>query len=433
MKSIVIICLFICTALLGSAQSLKFDNPSPFNTKEERSDKKVSITFLMEDATADCDVTVKINEGKSSATKDKDYVFSSPTIIKLKKADKYKGEIEITIKSDNFVEAREEVSFTFSYTDESKKEKEVEYTVYIFDLNDGTSDEPQLTPAETNINKHLSFELFTGGTLDFFNHLKFQSIGGEFVLNANDITGKDTRIGGFMGISNFQNFSLDSSNRAVRVQRVRVDTVGPYINGQTKYEERIFVDHKKISSSQWSYYLNPTYRLNEIRSDFFNIYLSLRMEALRTSTTTGFITDTLSSETTNRPLGNSPVFQSGKGFLLQNVTDVQTNGFYSVGLPLFLNSKDKFKLYLDPNFGFATFTNVSYFLNDARTVLNKITTDQIKAFYLFRLRITEQFSGLNITIGGEIRGLVPSYDPTINAYLGIRANIGSLFSKANNK
>lgn len=191
---------------------------------------------------------------------------------------------------------------------------------------------------------------------------------------------------------------------------------------------------ENYQTNQWSYYVNPTYRLNKVKSDFFNIYFSVRLEALRTSTTTEFQTDTISfGDTTNGPLGNSPVFQSGNGFLIQKVVDAQTNGFFSIGFPMFLNAEDKFNLYFDPNLGIAEYSYSAYQPGSNQRTLNKITYNLTKPFYLFRTRVTEQFSGLNITVGGEIRGLFPAYTPTINAYLGIRVNIMKWFSKDNSK
>jgi hypothetical protein len=433
MKKSLFSLIFISLIFITKAQDLKFDNSSPFIVKEEKQDKTLSIPFTIEKATKDCDVSFEVDDNKSPATKDKDYSISTTGPVKLTKENKYSSKIEIIIKADDFTENKEEIHIKFKYKDESGKDKEVEYLIFILDINDGSEDDPQYTEEEKKKLRGLSIDIYTGGNFDFFDGLKFQNVGGEFFVSANNIAGKNSRLGGFLGISNFQNFTFDSSNRNVRTQYIRIDT-GAYINGVTKYIQRTFVDHRKLSTNQWSYYINPTCRLNNTKSDFFNIYLSLRLEALRVSTTTEFQTDTLNfSDTTNRPLGNSPVFQSGNGFLLQKVTDVQSNGFFSIAFPMFLNAKDKFKLYFDPNLGIATYSYSTYQPSVTRTSLEKLTYDITKVFYLFRLRVTEQFSGLNITIGGEIRGLLPNYNPTINAYLGVRANLVKWFSKDNTK
>jgi len=426
MKIIISIFILFCIAMPGHGQDLKFDHLSPLSLKEKLADRKLSVTFTLENAVQDCDLTIKVNEDKTSATSGRDYELLLQNPYHLTAANGYRGHFDLTLKADPFTEAREDLTLIFSYPGQAGISKETEYVLYLFDLNDSTSNTPQYTPEESQKNRRLSFELFTGGTLDFFDDLRFQDIGGEFHVNANDIAGKDNRWGGFLGVSNFQNFSIDSSRNDVRVERVRVDTTGPYINGQTRYSESTFVDHTRVSINQWSYYINPTWRINRQRSDFFNMYLSLRLEALRTATTTSFITDTLYSDVTNRPLGENPVFQTGKGFIPRSVTEVHTNGFYSIGVPMFLDSKDKFKLYFDPNIGFSKYTFSYYVLNESRISLSKILISQLRAFYLFRLRITEQLSGLGITVGGEIRGFLPSYDPIINLYIGLRANISSL-------
>ena len=155
------------------------------------------------------------------------------------------------VKSDEFIESTEELHLIFKYQDEKKKDREIEYIVFIADLNNGGTGEPVYTEAEKNMLRNLSLEVFTGGNFDFFDGLKIQKVGGEFVATANDIAvGPKKKLGGFIGISNFQNFSFDSSNRNVRVQNIRIDT-GAYISGKTKYITRTFVDHRKLSTNQW--------------------------------------------------------------------------------------------------------------------------------------------------------------------------------------
>ncbi len=414
-------------------QDLKFDTPSPYYTNKEKQDKTIQIPFKLDKATKDCDVTIEIVDAQKYATKDKDFSLSTDP-VKLTKDNKYSGKLDVVIKKDDLSERNEkEFHLKFTYKNDSDKSIETEYIVIIAGQSNGGTDDPHYTEKEKEIIRNLSFEVYTGGNLDFFDGLKFQNIGGEFIVTANDITGSRGRLGGFFGVSNFQNFSFDSSNQHVRTENIRIDT-GTYISGTTKYIRRTFVDHLILSTNQWSYYVNPTYRLNRQKSDFFNIYLSVRLEALRTSTRTEFKTDTLNfTDTTSQPLGASPVFQSGNGFLLQKIVNVQTNGFFSIGFPMFLNAKDKFKLYFDPNLGVTTYTYTTYQPGPDRTSFQKFTYDITKAFYLFRARVTEQFSGLNITIGGEIRGILPSYTPSINAYLGIRADISKWFSKAGPK
>ncbi|GAA3979621.1 hypothetical protein [Mucilaginibacter dorajii] len=429
MKTFILFVLFIGLSLLSQAQVFKFNTPSPLNVQKASADKNISIGVSLAKATKDCTVSFKVDT-TSSALSGEDYVISIKSPIILTAANKYKGIIQLAIKAEKITNLpRKILKINVDYKDEKGAAKDTEFVINVFAKNDGSADALQYTVQEEQINRHLSFEVFTGGTFDFTNNLKFpQTLGGELVINATDIFGKDKRFGFFLGVSNFQNFTVDSSNANLRVQRIRLDT-GVYLNGKTQYKENTFIDHKKLSSNQWSYYINPTFRINKTRSDFVNLYLSFRAEIITTSTQTQFLTDTVSSETTNRPLGNSPIFQSGKGFLLQKATDVETNGFYSLGLPVFLTSQDKFNLYIDPNLGITSYTYGSYIPNATNTSLQKFTTLKVHPFGLFKFRVTEQYSGLNITIGGEIRDVFGTYHPSINAYLGIKANIGKWFSK----
>jgi hypothetical protein len=416
---------FNCISSNVVGQELKFQTPSPLSTKKEKADKKITIQFTLEKATKDTKISYKVLKDKSSAI-DRDYTLADGEVT-VKSADKYKDEVEVTIKAQKFTEALRELYINFTYKDDKGKDQSTEFVVNIFDANDGSADEPQYTASEEEKTRHVGIEFYTGGSLDFYNNLKFQKISGELFIYANDITGPDDRLGGFLGIANFQNFTRDSSNVNVRPQYIQIDT-GKYIPGKTKYRRNIFIDHLKVHTSQWSYYFNPTFRLNNNRSDFFNIYLSFRMEALVVSTTRSFDTDTLPSDTSALAL-TDPVFQSGKGFLLQNTTDTQTSGYFSFGLPMFLNAKNKVKIYLDPNLGVANYNLAYYRPREGQRGMIKNVLSEKKAFYLVRARISEQYSGLGVTIGGEIRGFLKDYAPSINAYLGIKANIAGLFSK----
>jgi hypothetical protein len=428
MKKLYLLSITLIISLAVSGQSLKFDVQTPFIIKEAKTDIPIWLPIKLEKASKDCTVSFEID--KSSLASDNDYTIEPSTkTIQLTKSNDYSGRLEIVIKADERFEGKETIVLKFKFKDENNIEKETEFTITILDVENGSSSQPVLTEAEKQKNSNLSIEVFTGGTFDFFDALKFQKIGGELVVTANDIVGKDSRFGGFIGVSNFQTFTLDSSNANVRVQRIRIDTTR-YVDGVTKYIERTFVDHRKATINQWSYYVNPTYRINKVRGNLFNAYISLRMEALRASTQTEYKTDTINfSDTTNRPLGPSPVFQSGKGFLLQKVVDTHTSGYFSIGLPIYITSPDKFKLYFDPNIGRAIYSYSTVMASVDRRSLIRNNYRVGKFFYLFRFRVTEDFSGLNITIGGEIRDLFPSYNPTINAYLGVRANLEKWFKK----
>lgn len=415
----------ICFSM--QAQTLKFDEPNKTITKEEKQDHTISVAFSMTGSSKDeIEVKVEVDAGKSSATSPQDFKFD-PLAIKIKKDDSYKGKIDIVIKADDFKENNEEIKLKLSYNDDHDNSKSEDYLIIILDLNDGREDDPIYTEHEKVRMRRISYDLFTGGTFDFFDALKFQHVGGELVLNARDIMGTQNRFGFYTGIFNFQNFSFDSSNHNVREQYIQIDS-GRYLPGTTRYVHNTYVDHPKISTNQWGYYFNPTFRLNSEESDLFNIYATFRMEVVRTSTKTEFVTDTIyKNDTSNLALVN-PVFSSGKGFLLQKYVSTKTNGYFGLGLPMWLYAKDKVKFFFEPNWGLASYSYTVYSnetKGGARTAIQK-TTNQ--PYYLFRFRAIDQFSGLQITAGGEIRGLF-GYTPSINLYLGIRADLAKWFKK----
>ncbi|WP_342089300.1 hypothetical protein [Dyadobacter sp. OTU695] len=426
------IVIYLVPLFVFSQAKLVFDRPSPFETREELRDFKIIIPFAITTKQDNVEVSVIVDDADNDSEKGKDYLIDEGTKIKLSVDNKYKGELSMTIKADNFnSEPTEAVHLTLSYEEDGKK-AEVKYLVMIKNILDGGVDEPIYTEREKSIIRNLSIELFTGGNLDFLEKPKFKNIGGEFVVMANDIVGPDDRFGGFVGISTFRNFSYDSSNIVTRKQYIKLDDK-PYKEGETEYIRKVYVDHKKISSTQWSYYFNPTFRVFKRKSDFFNMYYSIRVEVLRKTTVVGFDSELVSSDTSKASLGPSPVFQTGNGFVAQNVSDTRTNGFFSAGVPMILNANKKFKLYFDPNIGLAE-NNYTEFVQsiDKQTNRRTIVPTRIKDtkfFYLVRLRVSERFTGLNVTIGGEVRGFLPAYEPSINAYLGLRVGLDKLIGQ----
>lgn len=415
----------ICISI--NAQTLKFDEPKKIITKEEKQDHTVSVGFSMTGSSNDeIEVKIEVDADKSSATAPQDFKFDAQTIT-LKKGESYKGKFDVVIKADDFREDNEEIKLKLTYKDDHDKNQSEDYLIIILDVNDGREDEPIYTEHEKSRMRRISYDLFTGGTFDFFDALKFQHVGGELVLNARDIIGTEDRFGFYTGVFNFQNFSFDSSNHNVREQYIQIDS-GRYIPGTTRYVHNTYVDHPKISTNQWGYYFNPTFRLNKVPSDLFNIYAAFRMEVVRTSTKTEFVTDTVYKNDTSKLALANPVFSSGKGFLLQKYVSTKTNGYFGLGFPIWLYARDKVKFFFEPNWGIASYSYTVY-TNEtkggARTAVEKTINP---SYYLFRFRAIDQFSGLQITAGGEIRGLF-GYTPSINLYLGIRADLAKWFKK----
>lgn len=88
-------------------------------------------------------------------------------------------------------------------------------------------------------------------------------------------------------------------------------------------------------------------------------------------------TDTLSfSDTISAPLGNSPVFQSGKRFLIQNYTDVNTHGYFGAAFPMWLNAREKLQFYAEPGIGFASYSYSTFQIDPNGRRLNHITVNQ---------------------------------------------------------
>lgn len=417
--------LFFITAFLAivetKSQVLNVTPANSLTTQEKVNDHIVSIHLSLIGGMGNKSISVAANASRSAAGA-ADYSIPVNSLT-LNTANNYTGRVDIIIRADTFPESTENLYLQFTFNDNNGVTQTLNYEVRIQDVNFST------TPRDTTLSRRITYDLFTGGNFDFFEALKFKNVGGELVINARDIFGKDDRFGFYTGLFNFQYFTFDSSNRRRRQEYIRIDQ-GPYSPGVTKYIVNSYVDHPKISTNQWGYYFNPLYRLNETYSDVFNYYLALRLEVLRTSTKTEYFTDTIQrNDTTDRNLGPSPVFQSGRSVLLQKFTDINTNGYFGFSLPLWLYAKDRLKFYFEPGVGIASYNYTTYQLNEQTRVRERITNSIWPGYYLFRFRAIDQFSGLQITVGGEIRGFLPAYSPQINVYLGLRADLTKWFKK----
>lgn len=285
------------------------------------------------------------------------------------------------------------------------------------------------TEDDETIGGRVTYELYVGGNFDFFNALKLQHMGGEFVLKANDIAGGETKRWGFYtGAFSFHNFSFDSSHNKPQQILLKLDN-NDYIPGITKYERRTIVARQKVATGQWGYYFNPTFRLNSAYRPLINYYAALHLEVLRTSSHYFFTAESLTSDTTNIVPSATPVFQARYGLAEQRISDNETHGFFGISFPLWLNASDRIQFYFEPTWGKAIYNKVTY--QRSTTDLKRIdrTVDRTwTSFYLFRFRATNSFKAFNLTAGGEVRGLLPRYTPNINMYVGLGVNFGQLFT-----
>jgi len=84
---------------------------------------------------------------------------------------------------------------------------------------------------------------------------------------------------------------------------------------------------------------------------------------------------------------------------------------------------------MEPGIGIASYSYsiYDYIARSGQRVRRDSTTHP--GYYLVRFRAIDQFSGLQITIGGEVRGFFKRFDQSINVYLGLRADLAKWFKK----
>lgn len=427
MKKILLIFLIFCSIKI-SAQKLDFDK-SNVTIKEGKENVIEVVKFSIKTDKDSVEISVKDDEN-GAATKGKDYTVEKEGKVWLCKANKHQAQIKITVLADEFFEYSEEGSISFTYispADSSKVEQQVTFS--ITNAADGGADKPIYTSGEAARVKGIAFEMYTGGNFDFFEALKFKNVGGEIFIDANSISpGKKRLVGFTAGAFNFNTLSYDSSNGRVTTRFTNLDPTGKLRTDTSLIALKTTIDHNKTSSSIWGYYFNPTWRLNQHYSDFFNWYISGEMELL--SITTKYETDeevfkkdTFKYNPIRLP---APVFS--EDMIPVKTFRKNTNVFIGLGLPMYLNAEDKVKFFFQPSGGFTRYKFSNREIDVVSRKMLEVYYTEVRPYMHFKFRASEQYTGLRITIGGEIRQIAKT-DPLVNLYLGLKVDLAKWFKK----
>jgi hypothetical protein len=273
--------------------------------------------------------------------------------------------------------------------------------------------------------------MYTGGNFDFFEATKINNVGGEIILDANSISqGKNRRLGFTTGIFNFNAISYDSSNSIVTTRLINTDKTLLLREDTSIIVSKTIINHSKVSTNLWGYYFNPTFRINEKFNDFFNWYVAFECELLRINTKYENVEEVYKKDsivfkaarfpdavfTTDDPIGMKKFYRT-------------TNGYFGIGIPIYLNARDKVKFFFQPNIGISTY---GYYVREYDKTSRALIFDGYKRdvhpYFHCKFRATEQYTGLRITIGGEIRK-IRNTEPLVNLYLGLKVDLAKWFKK----
>ena len=429
MKKIIFVSfMFFCNHAF--AQKLQFDKSS-LVIREGKEKVTETINFSIKTDKDSVKVTI-VDNNKMSAEKGKDYEIEGLGDVWLCNKNDHKGKIKIIALPDEFEEEIEDgkIEFSFKISPDEKKPTDQEFNFSISNSKDGSADAPVYTQSEIGKIKGISYEMYTGGNFDFFDALKINKVGGEIILDANSISHDRYRRWGFTtGIFNFNTLTYDSSNGKVTTRNINTDKTFQLREDTSLIIRKTIINHNRVSSNLWGYYFNPTYRINQIYSDFFNWYVAFEAELLRVNTKGENDEELYKKDSiiykANKFTG--AVFMTDDPIPVKNYSRT-TNGYFGIGVPIYLNASDKVRFFFQPSVGFATHGYYLRQYDKSGSLIFDGYRRDVQSYFHCKFRASEQYTGLRITIGGEIRK-IKNTEPLINLYLGLKVDLAKWFKK----
>jgi hypothetical protein len=285
---------------------------------------------------------------------------------------------------------------------------------------------------------HVSLSLLTAASFDFYGQSAFGKYAGNVNVHMPAIW---NRIGLNFGISHLNYYTADTSSGRIYTSNVLLNPAENKLTDTSKFKVATFALNSKTEFKSWSYYAQLLYYSGSEekppKDAIARFYYTMHFEAFTQQSKTTFKVDSIfnSVETYTSTRDNRKVFAATNGVRPKEIVRKQTDGFFGVGGTLCLNYPNRFNVFSQAIFGITTANPrflETYVPDTSPQIVRayQITKkDDPGSFYIFKGQIMEKFTKLNGTIGVEIRGLFPTYDPLIAAYLGFQLKFEDFFKK----
>ncbi|HYG39366.1 MAG TPA: hypothetical protein VD908_12130 [Cytophagales bacterium] len=422
----VILLLIVFTLSISKqySQNLTFDVDTAI-FKESSKDSYYYLTLKMVGNSMPDPVQITIQHSDLSATRLMDYDFivgSHVGLQNLTSASGYLMTIGFIVKPDAFKENDEQFVLNFVYDSAGTTITKSK----LFIIKDVSQDTPVSVP-DTSLWK---VRLVTGSNFDFFGTPTFKNFAGVLDIFLPDIFQSSkwkSRDGLNLGLFNYSYFSADSSGRVPRSENYFTDpSTRMSVVDSTKYVREIYSVNSRVTYNNWGFYLNLLHTLD--KSKWHTVFLSLNSELIWRNQTTTYNEQLIRQDTfvynrTDSTQGK--VLQGFKGispkYNYQKFYDI----YLGIGVPIKVNIKNLFDLYLEPSAGFTFFDALKLESTDDNGV-KKYKKERVFIPYLLtKWRLTTNVTPVDITLGGEIRP-VPAEDTFIAIYLAVAISLDKL-------
>lgn len=376
-------------------------------------------------------ITVHLKDfDNGSASLEKDYTYGKDDLKdKTVTAAQPGFTISILAKEDNMEEPKENFSLQVSFEKDWAPTETIKFTI------DEKKNKPDDTKQKIDTSK-WSVKIITGSNFDFFDAPVFKNFAGEIkafipaFATWKRVGKKDHFIGLQLGIFNYRYFDSDSSRSDIITEKYLLDPTTTVLKPDTtKYIRDIYALNSLRSYNNWGAYLNPM--INVHHNDWYDLFFDIHFEGIwRTEIISNskyqYRKDTLTLRSTD--LISRFTLAAFPGIRSLYTTNSFFDAYFGAGLPLKINVKNTFEIYIDPSYGLVAFGLQKQDSNIINNITYRGETAQrhTKTFFLTKFQLTTKVAPIDIVFGGEIRKIY--HEAIDNQYAYKAFYLGALLS-----
>jgi hypothetical protein len=415
-----LICLNSFSQLSPSFTEAKNDTIK--NERDKKADRTIKLQIKIDgvNTTAPNTLTFTLNASYGICS------YFAPQIINITPGETHKESPAITILKGDNGGVTKYIYLQMAYNDGATNQIK-NIVIAIDNKQESKSDEKNSDDPDVS--------LLIGSNLDFFNTVKLKDLAGEFNIFLPKIfsipkKGEDfINVGANLGIYNYRNFSIDSPGipTSFNYKLVPFETLDP----TKKIVKATFNTAGKSIRDFQGFYAEPIFSFACTENRKARLYFSFRFEILKRTEKIEYDNPNyIWRDTVLYNAQRDNVVTEHNNVIRSNPSFTYHSAYYGVGFPVTV-SKKYFELYIAPTFGISKYNIARYETKGAGI----ITINETGPFYLCKFFFKEKVSLLGLTIGGEVRGILGTLNPYLNAYVATRISLNKFsdFFKAASK
>ncbi|WP_324680313.1 hypothetical protein [Hymenobacter sp. GOD-10R] len=440
-KAILLLILCLLKVALSEAQELEV--ASKLKLAERATDTTYTVVLTIKyNSVADPYTVTVIDRNSGTATQGVDYRhrLASGQILTSSTGSPNTFTVDITILKDDQVDPDEtiELFLEAKRTKDSAANsipKEVVFTISDFKKS---SVAKKKGGDDTFIadSLHRDLLLFTGASFDFFGKSQFKNFAGSVTAHLPDLV----RIGSIKGtpitlgldgsIFHYHYYTADTSGGRNYSESYLVNpNVRRLVPDSTRYVRSSYALNSKTDIRVWGYNAQLLIGLgkppqDKKQSSYVRAFLTVDAEVLVTTYRTTLTKTNVRTDTAIYRSSDARRVALYQQTRPSEVVNNRAYGYFGVGLTTYMSFAKSFDFYAQGVIGKTTnnpsLEDIPVTVSDPEFRLQRLVNDAWGSYYLVKGRITEKYTGLNGTVGVEIRGLLPKNAPFVAAFLGIQ-------------